>query len=620
MVSGPLRTSSKVALLAVLAALAVVLAPTGAAWPDALHHPEAGAAGEFTIDSLVTEATLASDGSLAVTEIITYDFGGGPFSVGIRSFERSRDQVVEFTASDDTGPLEVVPPDQTPTGEWEWLFRVPISNERTTFTLSYRVVDAVDVYADVADLLWQFVGTDHPGIGSMSVVVTTPGSIPPARADTPDDDTAVVRGFAHGPTSGVVEVAESTVAATVNDVPAGQFVELRVVAPATAFSVAAAAAAATDGDGDGDGDGAALASILADERALLDDAERDQQRRRIGWIGTPIVALLGAVGTALLWFRHGRERRSTEVLGTYWREPLDDPPAVAAANLRRGTVDPGRTIAGTLVDLAQRGYIQIVAEHEQRLGPDQTVHRYRWVGRPLGPDIIPYERAVIEMIFRGASEVTSSEVQAWASGHRTQARPMLDSITAGVTAELRNRGYVDTTHRHGRALLAAVCGATIIVSLLLLAVSGNGIAFLGVGVGVALFVIGLRLLSNRSQAGAEAAAKAEGLRNYIADFSQLEDAPVGHLILWERYLVYSVALGVSAELVRNMAVRVPEVLNNPAFGAWYIGTGRHFDGFDHIEAGGASIAAASVPNSSGSGGGFSGGGGGGGGGGGFGAR
>lgn len=608
MVSGPLRTSFKVVLLAVLAALAVVLAPTGAAWPDAIDTPVAGAAGEFTIDSLVTEATLAPDGSLAVTEIITYDFGSGPFTVGIRSFERSRDQVVEFTASDDTGPLEVVPPDQTPTGEWEWLFRVPISSERTTFTLSYRVVDAVDVYADVADLLWQFVGTDHPGIGSMSVVVTTPGSIPPARTDTPDDDTAVVRGFAHGPTSGVVEVAESTVAATVTDVPAGQFVELRVIAPATAFSVA------------NNNDGAALASILEDERALLDDAERDAERRRIGWFGTPIVALLGAAGTALLWFRHGRERRSTQVLGRYWREPLDDPPAVAAANLRRGAVDPGRTIAGTLVDLAQRGYIQIIAEREERLGPDQTVHRYRWLGRPLGPDIIPHERAVIEMIFRGASEVTSSEVQAWASGHRTQARPMLDSITAGVTAELRNRGYSDTTHRRGIALLAAVCGTTIIVSLLLLAVSSNGIAFLGVGVGVALFVLGLRLLSNRSQAGTEAAAKAEGLRNYIADFSQLEDAPVGHLILWERYLVYAVALGVSAELVRNMAVRVPEVLNNPAFGAWYIGAGRHFDGFDHIEAGGASIAAASVPNSSGSGGGFSGGGGGGGGGGGFGAR
>ena len=48
----------------------------------------------------------------------------------------------------------------------------------------------------------------------------------------------------------------------------------------------------------------------------------------------------------------------------------------------------------------------------------------------------------------------------------------------------------------------------------------------------------------------------EGVEHFLRDFSELEDAPSGHLVLWERYLVYAVALGVSEELVRGLALRV----------------------------------------------------------------
>ena len=82
-----------------------------------------------------------------------------------------------------------------------------------------------------------------------------------------------------------------------------------------------------------------------------------------------------------------------------------------------------------------------------------------------------------------------------------------------------------------------------------------------------LFGAGSRLLMNRTQAGADAAARANGLKKFLKDFSRLEEAPVGHLILWERYLVYAVALGVSAELLQGLTTRVPAVANDPNFGA-----------------------------------------------------
>jgi uncharacterized membrane protein len=78
---------------------------------------------------------------------------------------------------------------------------------------------------------------------------------------------------------------------------------------------------------------------------------------------------------------------------------------------------------------------------------------------------------------------------------------------------------------------------------------------------------------------------------------------------------------VSAELVRGLAAKLPQVMSDPNFGLWYVGAAHHFDGFDQLGVQGAAVAQAATPNSSGSGGGFSGGGSsGGGGGGGFGAR
>src|SRR5690606_11876147 len=112
------------------------------------------------------------------------------------------------------------------------------------------------------------------------------------------------------------------------------------------------------------------------------------------------------------------------------------------------------------------------------------------------------------------------------------------------------------------------------------------------------FGVGTALLGNRTQAGAEANARAQGLKKFLKDFSQLDEAPVGHLILWERFLVYSVALGVSGDLVRNIAFKVPEVANNPGFAVWYVGAGNglnRFDGVGRMGDVGASIATSFSP-------------------------
>jgi uncharacterized membrane protein len=175
------------------------------------------------------------------------------------------------------------------------------------------------------------------------------------------------------------------------------------------------------------------------------------------------------------------------------------------------------------------------------------------------------------------------------------------------------------------AVLLAV-GAAAALALLLQAWIGAAVAGL-----TAVAVLALSgLLRRRTEKGARKHAEVAGLRAFLRDFSLVDDVPVGHLALYERYLVYAVALGVADQLIEGLRMRFPELADpQQGFAPWYVvGTsGGLGGGLDKLASLGtvggfasefskATASAFSPPSSSsGGGGGFSGGGGGGGGGG-----
>jgi uncharacterized membrane protein len=570
--------------------------------------PRPAGAKTFEITELVTEATVQPDGSMQVRERITYDFSGGTFTVGIRTFEpRSLAQITEFQAAEDGQRLNVIPPSQSISGAWEWEF-APARDERRTFDVSYRVTDAVAVGPDVGELYWKFVGTDHPGIGRVAVDITVPGGFPAATPETPDDDAGVVRAWAHGPRNGVVTVASALVTLRVTGVPSETFVEARVVVPSAAFTVPPSG-------------GPRLPTVLEEERSFQRDLDREDFLRRLGNWAAPATAFLGILAFLGIWWRWGKEPRPPDTIGDYWREPLQDTPAVVTANLAFGTVG-GPAFASTVIDLAQRGWITISEQTVERFGPDKTVYSFRWAGKGKEP-LLPYERSLLQHLFRGAAEVTSEQFEAWARTNPGTAQTFWSTWKKEVSDDVTTHGYIETGRIAPWLAFITLEMALVLAGVLILG-AGSVLFFVPWVVAFGLVFAG-HLLRRRTELGAERAAEAEALKRYLKDFSTLDEAPVESIVLWERFLVYAVALGVAADLIRGLAVKVPAVASNAAFAGWYVGSsGRGLDGLssiDRFSSGfGSGASGALTPSSSGSSGGFSGGGGGGGGGGGFGAR
>lgn len=554
----------------------------------------------FTVPRVAVEATLDPNGTMRVVEHITYDFTG-TFSFGTRPIPVGAYAISDMSVSEHGTAL-------VSTGapyNLQWYFTA--ENEKRTFDIAYTVTGAAVGAPDVASVYWKWVGTEHPTIGQVTATLHVP----------PGDGR--LRAWGHGPLSGTVKVDPDAVTWRAPDVPTGTFVEGRVTIPASRMSGLAPTAPPQ------------LARILAEESAwakaandtrakAAQDANRERDARAVLMVLAPILTLLGGITFLLLWRRFGREPAPPQPVGEYVRDLPDDPPAVVVGLMHWGTLSPA-AFSATVLDLAQRGFLTV---KEVRIDRALLADRVDYEMTATEADratLKAFERTALEQVFASGSPVMQSEISKYARAHQSEALARWNSFKADASTSLRNRKYING--RRSKPFLLNI-GAAVVVGLAGVGALGlrlwvvGGIAIAGAGLQLAL----TPLLRQRSPEGHQRFLEWKGVAKYLHDFSQLADAPVGHLILWERYLVYAAALGVSEELAQGLAARIPPE-EQANFAPWYVGmhAGAGYSSIGNFSSGIATSTSSFSPpsSSSGGGGGFSGGGGGGGGGGGIGA-
>ena len=79
-----------------------------------------------------------------------------------------------------------------------------------------------------------------------------------------------------------------------------------------------------------------------------------------------------------------------------------------------------------------------------------------------------------------------------------------------------------------------------------------------ISVPIVLVGIGVGLTFRRlTPEGTEVAARCKALKHWLEDFTRLKEAVPGDLVLWNKLLVMGAALGVSKEVLRQLAEAVP---------------------------------------------------------------
>ncbi|WP_328314754.1 DUF2207 domain-containing protein [Streptomyces sp. NBC_00442] len=263
------------------------------------------------------------------------------------------------------------------------------------------------------------------------------------------------------------------------------------------------------------------------------------------WSGAGLIALwLVLFGLALAATRNG-----TVVAGAATQEFGQDPesPAVVALLANRWrSVD--RAAAATLLDLAARGVIEVRQPDDDPAR--STVHL---TGKEAG-DLTPYEHRVLRRVVEQAGE-TGAPIGAIAFRAEERAKSWNSELRQEIVAEARVRGL--SRPRFGRFLGGALSVTLFVpgVPFTVAAVAGGhglrAAIFVGCIPAVVLMWLLKRALGERATPrGLDRAGHWAGVESWLHAHEEFAQLPPAAVTVWDRYLGYGAALGVTSRAGR----------------------------------------------------------------------
>lgn len=345
-----------------------------------------------------------------------------------------------------------------------------------------------------------------------------------------------------------------------------------------------------------------LASIRADEDQQETEWRSTQRTSAIIAIAFwTIVVVLAAIFAVLGILAAIRAFRASQYHGgiEYWREPPNMSPASAAKMAEVIALEPGklqsRQLTSTLLSLASKGALAIYPGPASLYsGIDMSRADDRQLAAIIGADssrqnatldtmtlvLLPAAR---EPASRQALRLSASEenclrlieqlsqrvgspvfdlrqVEVACKGWRTGYR-WIESFSTACSNEFAMLG---ATRSSGG--LASVLGGLLltlgIVGAIVAAVVGNLV--LNWLICAPIFALGMFILIYTvrdvlTDVGQRYAGEVRGLYRYLEDFSDFHDRGAADLALWDRYLVYAAAFGISDKAMVELAKAYPQV-------------------------------------------------------------
>lgn len=440
--------------------------------------------------------------------------------------------------------------------------------------VEYSISNAVQVYGDVAELYWQYVGSQWAE-PSDDVVCRL-------RLPRPEGEPIVsgenVRVWAHGPLDGSVTVDEyGMVRCQVPQVPSGEFAEVRTTFPVEWLS-GVDPAAVHDYDG--------LPGILEEEQKWADQANA-HRAAAMGLLAVCVIVAIALIVWALVMFlRHGKEYKAS-FHEEYWRDvpdPKAQPPEIG--RLWRWEKESPDDFTAEIMQLAHKGAILMekgsYPDERGRLVEDYCMVKVPEVADAVNAGSDPVGRAVLDMLFdkfpAGDSAATeSSQQHVWfgtinkyGKKHPEEFSSAMSLFQATLSRKVDNLDYFEAKGSMLKMAMATIAMFAAIGSVVLGFWIENFVpAVAGVVAGIVLFAIS-RFMSRMTRHGAEVRAKAEALKRWLTDFSALDERPPTDVKVWGEFMVYAYEFGIAEQVMKELRLKVPELFVEEAADSVYV--------------------------------------------------
>lgn len=529
--------------------------------------PNLAAAKSFTFSSIEQDLYFQADGRVRVIDTRTYNFDGDYSKAYLNVDSRGQVNFEGVTALDGK-PFSGFTVDGT-TINWSY----QASSEERTFRIVYTMSGELEVAQDGTKFDRQILEPEHVAVGNYTVRLHAPNGSP---------DPFKVFIFSRDSRIGTLEFNDAKGMATINmqNVAEDEWVRTFVILPAAQFLNKTRQDKQIDTWLEG----------LKIETAAFRNASA-QAVARGGFAPPPppppawLLALpfLGAlffggnIWTA--YQKYGREPNIPEV-GKYYREPAENiPPGIVP--YVQGVIDPGSSalgaaISATLLDFTRRGFLELrKGQSAGFLGMGKKEEtQFEIAKRPQSGELSDFEEEIWSILNRARgfdNIITQSELKTYfvsassslqalsslprkwyESSHGSLLDDSNSSKTTPITIAALVLGFLGFIG--GFVLITMDLGALGAATM----VAGILTTLGGILAGISLSKWNADKLLNAKRWGA--------YRNFLTDFSQMEQAPMEHLKLWDYHFVYATALGVAQPYLKNiqtLAERYPQYYHPP---------------------------------------------------------
>lgn len=498
----------------------------------------------YEIESLDIVANIERDGSLEVEERVIYDIGkinGILYNIDALGYGKFTDLQIfyeddgEFKqARNNTAPSEGNFTVSVDDGLYKIKLYAPSQNERKEFIFRYNLTRGVTVYRDIAQLNRKMVGKEwQNSIGNISVTVNLPENVK-------KDD---IYAFGHGPLTGNIEILDGkSVRYTLNDYRPGEFLEVNLLFPKnilTSFNPLLMK------------NKSALKEILDMEGKLAKEANDARKRAIIGFYLGRVVLVLAVAWwlflVVFIYLKNSKRYKVENEYGEYFRELPDDySPSIAGTLVSRNLYPSGRELFAMLLDLVRKGHLKLeegektttlILQESGKPLSEEEKFILNWYIRELGDG----EKIILESVEasikgRGGAKEFNRNYERW--------RTIVYSDMLEKNLKMDKRDKFSTS-------LGIFTGIAYFIGGGMLVVYFQSELF------ILMILLGFILLPytfSRKRASLEkekAISRWEAFKKFLVDYSNLEEAKLASIELWEHYFVYAVALGVAEKVAKG---------------------------------------------------------------------
>ena len=503
-------------------------------------------AANYRIEKLDIEANLQKDGSMVVSEAVTYDIdeiNGVYFDIDAKGFGELEDLQV-FEDEPNTSSFKEVDASNYEVSVSDELYRIKLysknQNNIRTFKFVYKLPEAITVYDDVAQFNRKMVGKEwQQGINYITAKVIIPVSA--------SYDNSNILVFGHGPLTGEVDKEGNTVIYKLNNYYPGDFLEAHILMEPEIFSEYNKSKIVHKD----------MKQKLLDMEAKLADeanAERDKAIRQQEMINKVfekpglIFGVLSSIWGALMYYIHVIFKRKNKVknsVGKYLRELPDNSSPALVGGFMTNSINDNEILA-TIVDLVRRKVLTLENSDKNSI--------IMLTGST--ENLSAQEKAIVDIYINDFGDGKSLDLKSFGFFQKV---PMstarkFEKWKTIIQSEMNRKDLVFEGFKgmgenlFYKSLCGIILGIKFFGNILEKAMESKMFLIIII-MGVILFISLTKARYPRKEL-AEAKDKWQAFKNFLSDYSQLEEAKITSVHLWEQYFVYAVALCVSEKVVK----------------------------------------------------------------------